>query len=166
MIVYLLRHASAGTHKADPAKDDKRPLDEEGIAQCAAIGHALAALELHLDAILSSPLKRATQTASLVANELGWEGKLELTDAMLPEASFTQFRQLLRAHDDKDAIMVVGHNPSISEFLGRLIVPGAASAAIDVKKGAVAKVESRGKAWELHWLLTPKVARAAQGGRR
>ena len=43
MIIYFLRHASAGTHKADAKKDEKRALDKEGIEKCGMIGRALAA---------------------------------------------------------------------------------------------------------------------------
>ena len=55
--------------------------------------------------------------------------------------------------------MVVGHNPSLSEFLGRLVGGPASPAQIDMKKGAVAKVELRGKSATLLWLVTPKIAR-------
>ncbi len=44
MILYFLRHASAGEHFANPKKDEKRALDKEGIEQCGYIGRALAAL--------------------------------------------------------------------------------------------------------------------------
>ena len=71
MIVYFVRHASAGHHLANPVQDEKRPLDDEGIEQCTQVGRALAAMDVRVDAVISSPLKRATQTASLVANELG-----------------------------------------------------------------------------------------------
>ena len=66
MILYFLRHASAGEHLATPKKDEKRALDQEGIEQCGYVGRALAALDVQVDAIVSSPLKRAAQTASLV----------------------------------------------------------------------------------------------------
>src|SRR5512142_3355001 len=156
MLVYFLRHASAGAHKSDPAKDDKRPLDDDGIQQCGYIGRALSALETHVDLILSSPLKRATQTASLVANELGYEGKIEVTLALRPEAAYAAFRDLLAKQSSQEAILVVGHNPNLSEFLGRLI-GGGARAGIDLKKGAVARVEVDHHRGVLHWCLTPKV---------
>jgi phosphohistidine phosphatase SixA len=55
--------------------------------------------------------------------------------------------------------MVVGHNPNLSEFLGRLISGGSAEAYIDLKKGAVAKVEVGRRNGELHWCVTPKILR-------
>jgi phosphohistidine phosphatase len=51
---------------ANPKKDEKRGLDKEGIEQCGYVGRALAALNVQVETIISSPLKRATQTASLV----------------------------------------------------------------------------------------------------
>ena len=49
MILYFLRHASAGEHFANPKKDEKRALDKEGIEQCGYIGRALAALDCQVD---------------------------------------------------------------------------------------------------------------------
>src|SRR5437763_46797 len=116
MIVYFLRHASAGSHKADPKKDEKRALDENGIQQCGLMGRTLAALDIHVDVTITSPLKRAAQTAALVANEIGYEGKLVLDSGLRPESSFDEFRKLLDRFADREAIMVVGHNPNLSEF--------------------------------------------------
>ncbi len=93
MILYFLRHASAGEHFANPKKDEKRALDKEGIEQCGYVGRALAALDVQVDVIVSSPLKRATQTASLVGNELGYEGKLQIDAGLRPEAGSRRFPQ-------------------------------------------------------------------------
>ena len=84
MIIYFLRHASAGEPFANPKKDEKRALDKDGIEQCGYVGRALAAIDAQVDCILSSPLKRATQTASLVGNEMGYEGKLQIEAALRP----------------------------------------------------------------------------------
>lgn len=162
MIVYFVRHASAGQSKSDLLKDDKRPLDKDGIQQAHEIGRTLAALDVQVDGILTSPLKRATQTASLVANELGYENKLEFADALHTQATWPRFQELMRAHAAKDAIMVVGHNPSLSEFLSLLISGGASKTAVELRKGAAAKVEITGKrSATLSWCLTPKTLRAA-----
>src|ERR1700736_5479388 len=160
MIIYFLRHASAGEHLANPKKDEKRALDKEGIEQCGYVGRALAALDVQVDVMLSSPLKRAAQTASLVGNEMGYEGKLQLEDALRPNASFADFRKLLDKYAKRDAVMVVGHNPNLSEFLGRSISESGCEAGTELKKGAVAKVEMGRNSALLHWSLTPKVLRS------
>ncbi len=160
MLVYFLRHASAGQHRANPAADDKRPLDKEGIGQCRDVGRLLSTLDVQVDLIVSSPLKRATQTASLVGNELGYDSKLVLDAALSPNATYEDFRELLRRHGKLDAVMVVGHNPSISRFLSLLVTNGAFDKAVDMKKGSVARVDYDSKQPVLNWLLTPKVARS------
>jgi phosphohistidine phosphatase len=159
MIVYFLRHANAGTHLATPKKDEKRALDKEGIDQCGYVGRALAALDVQVDAIISSPLKRSTQTAALVGNEMGYEGKLQIDPALRPQATFADFRKLLDKYARLEAIMVVGHNPNLSEFLGRIVSAAGCEAELELRKGAVAKVELQRTSGSLQWCLTPKVLR-------
>lgn len=159
MIIYFLRHANAGERMASPKKDEKRGLDKEGIEQCGYVGRALAALDVQVDAILSSPLKRSMQTASLVGNEMGFEGKLQMDAALRPQGTFAEFRKLLDKCSRYEAIMVVGHNPNLSEFLGRVISAAGCEAAVELRKGAVAKVELRRSSGWLSWCLTPKVLR-------
>src|SRR6202521_5472554 len=160
MILYFLRHASAGEPVSNPKKDEKRALDETGIEQCGIVGRALAALDVQVDVIISSPLKRAAQTASLVGNEISYEGKLQLEDALRPGASFADFRRLIEKYFNQEAIMVVGHNPNLSEFLGRSISETGCEAGTELKKGAVAKVEMGRNSALLHWSVTPKVLRS------
>src|SRR5271157_2126194 len=143
MFVYFLRHASAGQSLISPKKDEKRGLDKDGIEQCGYIGRALAALGVQVDMIVSSPLKRSTQTAALVGNEMGHEGKLVLENALRPEAGFSDFQKMLQKYARQESLLLVGHNPNLREFLGRLISERGCEATIELKKGAVAKVEMR-----------------------
>jgi phosphohistidine phosphatase len=162
MDVYFLRHASAGQPKGNDKQDEKRALDKQGIDQAALMGQVLAAMEVEFDAIISSPLKRAVQTASLAADELGFEQPIVQHDALRPDASFEEFKELLKSLSDKDCIMVVGHNPTQSEFLSLLISDGSSPDGIDLRKGAIAKVEVKQNKGSLHWLATPKMAKAIQ----
>jgi len=159
MILYFLRHASAGEHVMNPKKKKKRALDKEGIEQCGYVGRALAALNVQVDTIVSSPLKRCTQTASLVGNELGYEGKLQIDAGLRPGAGFADFRKLLEKYARQEAVMVVGHNPNLSQFLGSVISDSGCEASLDLKKGAVAKVEMRRTTGTLQWCVTPKLLR-------
>ena len=159
MILYFLRHASAGEHFVNPKKDEKRALDKEGIEQCGYIGRALAALDVQVDAVITSPLKRCTQTAVLVGNEIGYEGKLQLDNGLRPEAGLADFRKLLEKYARQEAILLVGHNPNLSQFLGAMISDSGCEASLELKKGAVAKVEMRRTSGTLQWCVTPKVLR-------
>ena len=160
MIVYFLRHASAGQSVADPKKDERRPLDSEGILQCSYIGRTLAAMEIHADAVISSPLKRAMQTASLVGTEMGYEGKIHLENALRPDSDDATFREMLRKYSQLESIIVVGHNPTLTDFLASFIGPRGGKAGVDLKKGAIARVETKAKQNILHWCLTPKIVKA------
>ena len=166
MIIYFLRHSSAGKSMSNAAKDERRSLDEEGILQARYMGRMLANLDVQVEQIISSPLKRARQTASLVANELAFEPAVQLDDALRPEAQLPQFQAMLARLHKLESIMVVGHNPSLNEFLSKTISGGAAAAHIDLKKGAVARIETAGRRGTLEWLVTPKIARVLQASRK
>ena len=141
MILYFLRHASAGEHLLNPKKDEKRALDKEGIEQCGFVGRALAALNTQVDVIVS-------------------EGKLQIDAALRPAAGLVDFRKLLDKYSKLEAVMVVGHNPNLSQFLGALISDSGCEASAELKKGAVAKVEMRRTSGTLQWCVTPRVLRA------
>jgi phosphohistidine phosphatase len=165
MDIYFLRHASAGQHTANPKKDEKRPIDKTGEKQSRDVGRALAALDVQLEVAVSSTLTRAVQTAEIVLAEMGYKEKLVTDDAMRPESGYDQFQQLLSNYADKKAMMVIGHDPSITDFLTQMLVSKGGREFIDFKKGAVAKVETDGERATLKWFLTPKMARALVKGK-
>jgi phosphohistidine phosphatase len=163
MDIYFVRHANAGEPAISPAKDAKRPIDELGIEQSHDVGCALAALYTGVDVIISSPLQRAMQTAALVANHIGYEEKVVIDAALLPGASFQEFQELLARHGRIGSIMVVGHNPSLTEFLNQALLGEGCHNAIEMKKGSVAWVKKIGrKAATLKWYMTPKTVRLIQ----
>ena len=67
MEIYFLRHANAGRPKINREKDEQRPLDKMGIEQSHVMGHALTSVGVKPNVIISSPLVRARETASIVA---------------------------------------------------------------------------------------------------
>src|SRR5271170_16797 len=85
--LYILRHASAGTSRTNPLIDVKRPLDKEGKQQCILVGNHLNGLKVHFDLVVSSPLKRALQTASLVGTETGYDGRILVSENLSPGAT-------------------------------------------------------------------------------
>lgn len=160
MLVFFLRHANAGQRRTNPKLDEKRPLDREGIEQSRYVGRLLSSMDVHVDLIVSSPLKRATQTAALVANEIGYEGRLVLDNSMKPAATYEQFEALLRTCSRLEAVMVVGHNPNMARFVSRLVTHGASERSVEMKKGSIARVEVTPKRTLLNWMITPRIAKA------
>ena len=159
MILYLMRHANAGVPRGNPILDAKRSLIKEGKEQCMLMARVLSALKVQVDVIVSSPLKRALQTAQFVGTELGYDGKVEISPALALDASYADFQKLLAKYADREGVLAIGHNPNLFQFLGRLItVNGGAS--IRMRKGSVARIDFDSHPPRLHWLIDPRSARA------
>jgi phosphohistidine phosphatase len=79
--------------------------------------------------------------------------------ALRPGGTFADFRRLLEKYASQESIMVVGHNPNLSQFLGTVISESACEASVELKKGAVARVDMRRSSGTLQWCLTPKALR-------
>jgi phosphohistidine phosphatase len=165
MNLFILRHASAGTRRVNPILDLKRPLDKEGKRHCLHLGLILNAMNLSFDLIVSSPLKRSLQTAQLIGTETGYESKILISNALAPGAKLPQFKRLLRDCEKYENLLVVGHNPNITMFLGALIgvadapTPDQNGARVRLRKGSLARlILQRGPA-TLQWLIEPRIVR-------
>jgi phosphohistidine phosphatase len=164
MNLYILRHASAGVKRANPLLDIKRPLDKEGKSHCLHLAHVLNAVKLNFDLVVSSPLKRSLQTAQLVATETGYEQKILISNALAPTATYAQFQRLLRECGAYENLLVVGHNPNITAFLGQLIGAGPVDdptvSRIRLRKGSLARLSLQRGPAVLQTLIDPRVVRA------
>jgi phosphohistidine phosphatase len=158
MNLYLMRHANAGIPRDSAKLDAKRGLIKEGKEQCMVMGRILGALKVQAEVIVSSPLKRALQTAQFVGNELGYEGKVEISPALAPEADFADFQKMLEKYADRQDVLVVGHNPSLFKFVGRLITLNG-GAGIRMRKASVARIDMDKHPPLLQWLIDPRMAR-------
>jgi phosphohistidine phosphatase len=162
MNLFILRHASAGTSRTNPLLDVKRPLDRDGKRHCLQLAHIITNLKIQFDLIVSSPLKRSLQTAALLGTETGYEAQILLSSALAPTATLPDFQKLLHEYESIENLLVVGHNPNLTSFLGSLLVPPAAHSAVTVRlrKGSLARVNlTRGPAM-LQWLLDPRIVRS------
>jgi phosphohistidine phosphatase len=121
----------------------------------------LNALNIQFDLIVSSPLKRSLQTASLIGTETGYESQILLSNGLAPEATQQDFQKLLYETRGHENILVVGHNPNISSFLGNLLVPANSHPAqVRLRKGSLARLSLLKGPATLQWLLDPRTVRA------
>jgi len=160
MNLYLMRHANAGLSRVNPLLDNKRGLIKEGKEQCVLMARVLSALDVQIDVIISSPLKRALQTAQFVGTELGFDSKVEISKALAPNADFALFQDLLSRYADREGVLAVGHNPSLFQFLGRLVTGNGNSANLRMRKAAVARVDLDRHPPQLQWLIDPRTIRS------
>jgi len=102
MILFLMRHANAGAIRDNPVLDAKRGLIKEGKEQCMLMARVLGAMKAPVDVIVSSPLKRAMQTAQLVGTELGYDAKVEISPSLGLNGSYADFQKLLAKYADRE----------------------------------------------------------------
>ncbi len=119
----LMRHAAA-LPAAFGASDFERALSVTGRAAAIQAARRLAASELKIQRLLYSPAQRTRDTAAIVARELLLEPAALQSVPELYAASPQSIREsIARHHGDALHLMVVGHNPGISEF-GQDLDPG------------------------------------------
>lgn len=131
--LWLLRHGEAEPHGRRP--DEQRELTERGERQARAAGGALAALGVRLDAVLTSPRVRALETARLACEALTGAIEPETHQALSAGFAGSQALELLARWGDEARLLVVGHEPDLSNVVGEL-----AGARVDLKKGGMAMV--------------------------
>ena len=124
MNLYLMRHADAGVPRENPLLDAKRGLVKEGKQQCMLMAGVLAGLKAQIDVIISSPLKRARQSAQFVGTEIGFDAPILTSPALAPDSDYAAFQQLIAEHVSREGVLVVGHNPNLHQFIAKLIANG------------------------------------------
>lgn len=137
MDLYLLRHGIA-EEGGTGMNDADRALTAEGRRKLRQVLTAACDAKVSLDLILSSPLKRALQTAEVARKALRHKGNLIKTKALEPGASVQQVWDEIRDHRDKAYLMMVGHNPQFSQLAAYLL--GSPDVQVDFKKGGLMKI--------------------------
>jgi len=153
--LFFLRHGLADRAEWD-GDDFERPLTEKGKSRMGREAATLAKLDLGIDLILTSPLTRARQTAEIVAKRLDLSNRLQIDERLSPGFGVSALGKILETHGDRQAILLVGHEPDFSETIGELV----GGASIVCKKGALARVdvdEVRPLRGHLVWLIPPAV---------
>ena len=150
--LYFLRHGLADWPGWDKP-DEERPLTPDGIERMKLEAKTIKRLKLAPDAILSSPLVRARQTADLVADRLGLPVKVSAL--LAPVFNLQKLEKLVR-DADAGTLLLVGHEPDFSTTISQLVGGGR----IVMKKGGLARVDITSLdslGGELVWLLAPAV---------
>lgn len=159
MLIYLLRHGIAEAGGAD-VRDPARALTSEGKKKVREVMKAAAKAEVAPLLVLSSPYKRAVETAEIAIKELDYKQDLLRTQALIPSASPRDAWDEIRTHRDVESMLLVGHEPLFSALAAFLL--GVPELKIDFKKGALVAIEveqfgatPRGV---LNWMLTARLA--------
>jgi len=164
MNLYILRHGLAVEYgTAGYANDADRPLTPKGERKLCLIAEAMEGLELSLDLVLSSPYKRARQTAEIVADMLKLTRKVEFSQTLEPGGSPKELIEMLKSiKPQPEGVMLVGHEPYLSSLIS-LLLAGDTSVQVVMKKAGLCKLSvdtlKHGRCATLEWLLTPRQLR-------
>ncbi len=157
MQLLLLRSGPADPKDAWRGDDKERPLSAEGQAFVADMAKSLSRYPERPDLVLTSPYLRARQTAEIVAEALGVVDKIKVDKRLAMGFGPKQLGKVLRECEACQVVMLVGHNPDLSDLVrtltggGRLALRKAGMAQIEVSDPRVLK-------GRLIALLVPTVA--------
>jgi len=159
MNLLVLRHDAAEPRdpSAGPDADARRSLTDDGRKRARRAARAIVRLVEKLDVLGSSGLRRADETAELLAAALGGV-KVQQVAALEPGAAPQALATWLRGLDGAQTVGIVGHEPGLSEFVTWL-VSGLSTPWLELGKGGACLVEIPGRIApgeaRLAWLLRP-----------
>ena len=164
--LYIMRHGIAVAPGTPGIPDDERPLTSKGEKRMRQVARGLRRLDLKLDRIATSPLPRAYRTAEILAEELNAVNLVEAINALRAGAAATAIQRWLRERTE-DRLMVVGHNPALTDLITLLVTGDLQPQLGELKKGGIAALKPGAGAqdrYELVWMATPRLIRRLPGG--
>ena len=165
MEIVIVRHGAAvniGTNGV--MCDADRMLSDEGQEKTRLSARGLAAVGCRPDAVLSSPLIRAVETARIMGEELCPKVSLQESETLVPDGSMVETTQAIMQSGGQ-CVMVVGHMPHLADLVSWLLCGGAAY--IPLKKASACSLLCEGAPRKgiamLQWFITPRVLRLLAG---
>lgn len=147
--VILVRHAKSVSHGYD--QDYDRPLAERGEEDALTISLELQKKNIHPDLIIASPAVRTSQTSWIYADTLGYSKKAILFEKKLYSGKTSEnfLAMLQELEDEKETVIVFGHNPTIYYYMNYLLrdfnddVPTCSTVGIDFEVDSWSKLRER-----------------------
>jgi phosphohistidine phosphatase len=156
--VFLLRHAIA-EENSNSGNDADRALTPEGRRKLREVLRVASDAGVQPALILTSPLRRALETAEIARTVLKCKDSLLQSKVLAPGSSIEQVWDEIRAHRDVSSLMLVGHNPLFTELAAYLL--GSKEIQVHFKKGALLRIDiERFPAQPkglLRWYFTPRL---------
>ena len=151
--IFLLRHAQAAW-PAPGESDFDRTLDDKGRIEASVIAGLVAGRGYMADRVVCSGARRCRETAETVCRAFGRDFPIK-TAPELYHGMTDSYLAVIAAERDAEALMIVGHNPTIEELLEMLIGPDATWAAIPggYPTAGFAVIDRTGSS-ETGWTLT------------
>jgi phosphohistidine phosphatase len=158
MEIYLLRHGIAEEQRAGQ-RDSDRALTSEGKKRLREVLQVAKEAAVQPELILTSPYRRARETAQIAADILGVRHPLVPADSFTPMAEARDAWNEIKHHRDTSSVMIASHEPLTGLLAGFLL--NVHDLAIDVKKGSIIRIDVEAFGAQprgvLKWMLTPRL---------
>jgi phosphohistidine phosphatase len=158
MQIYLFRHGIA-VDGAPGKPDSERALTSEGKKELRALLQMARNAGVRPTLLLSSPYRRAMETARLAEAELSCSSEILETRTLTPSGEPSEVWQEIRGHKNEKAILLSSHEPLMGLLLVYLL--GGLHFLVDFKKGAMARVDVESFQSQprgvLKWMIHPKM---------
>lgn len=119
--VVFLRHAKSSWEMS--VEDRHRPLQEKGIRAAVAVANHWSSTFSSADALLTSPANRAFHTAAILAHQIEYPfEKFHVQESLYTFSSQPIIRTVQQLHTNWDKVIIVGHNPALSDAADYLSV--------------------------------------------
>ena len=159
MDLFILRHGKAEKIAQGGDSDAGRALTRRGRSEVEEISAWISTQGIPLDLIATSPLARAFETAEILS---AWYPAVKgpvVWDELAPGMDFNRLMSRIRGLVRVSSLILIGHEPSLSACISRIIA-GDARVRLSLKKGGLARIENfspaEPAAGELAWLLPPR----------
>jgi len=113
--IYLLRHGNAEGKQVQP--DVERNLNAKGKKEADETAEKIKQVQIMPDVFISSHANRALQTATIVADIIGFPVKNIVIEKDIYHNDEYRILEIIRELDNKlDSVVITGHNPSITHL--------------------------------------------------
>lgn len=162
MMLYILRHAEA-ENRDDRGGDEGRRLTQRGRERTHDAAVGMRSMGLKFNAILTSPLARAAETADAVAAAYANDPPPQVLPALSAGVAPAEVIAALSPFARHENVLVVGHEPQLSGLVSMLLTGSSDLVHVRLKKGGCVALELPSRfepgGAELHWMLTQRQLR-------
>lgn len=165
MEIYLIRHAAAADLDNEIVEEGYRYITVHGRNHCRIVAQKLKDLKVKFDAVFSSPLVRAVQTAEVFSSVLKYENEIKTAIELIGGHSYSRFQQLIKRNSHNGSIAFFGHAPDVNLFAHNLVMETHVGFHFNFKNSSVCKIEysveyEKGR---LVWFLDSENMRLQEG---
>lgn len=153
----MFRHGPAASREESGAETDRqRPLTEEGTDETHRAALGVRAIVGKLDTIVTSPYRRAQQSARILADAFDIpHGEIQVLDELAPDGNPTKALEVVWNQHDGD-VAVVGHRPQLNELVATALTGDTDGIEVHLGTASLASVRLEDTGSELRYLLQPR----------